>query len=94
MILPVDLHLQVYIVTGGSELNYVIDSTEIYNTNLGSWSFGARLPRRYQSLRGTNIDGRILFFGKMILKMNKSTLRRLLSDSESSESYDRLKALD
>ena len=82
--------MQVYIVTGGygpiGSANF-LDSTEIYNSNLGSWNYGARLPKAMQSLRGTNIDGRILIFGKMKMILQ----RLLLSDykskicSESSE---------
>ena len=66
--------MQVYIVTGGfgpiGSGNF-LDSTELYNSNLGSWNYGARLPKAMQSLRGSNIDGRILIFGMMILKVDE-----------------------
>ena len=50
-------------VAGGSNL----DSTEIYDPEVGSWRAGAALPSKRRNLRAVNIDGRILFFGINIL---------------------------
>ena len=64
--------LQILLVTGGNRepgagSNYLIDSTEIYNTLLmGSWTIAqAALPRPMNGLRATNIDGMVLIFGIM-----------------------------
>ena len=48
---------------GGSYL----DSTEIYDPEVGSWRAGAALPSKRVDLRAVNIDGRVLFFGINIL---------------------------
>ena len=58
-------------VTGGTTRDYDgidIDTTEVYDSNLGSWVIsGAKLPRPMSRLRATNIDGRVLIFGNFIL---------------------------
>ena len=56
-------------VTGGyqSDGGY-IDTTEVYDSDLGSWVIsGAKLPQPMSGLRATNIDGRVLIFGNFIL---------------------------
>ena len=50
-----------FLVTGGYFGGY-LDSTEIFDPNLGSWSAGATLPSP-DSLRATNLDNRVLLFG-------------------------------
>ena len=55
-------------VTGGSsdDVGYV-DTTEVYDSNLGIWvTSGAKLPRPMVGLRATNIDGCVLIFGNYI----------------------------
>ena len=56
-----------YLVTGGYNDPDKIDSTEIYNPSLSTWTVaGARLPSPRTGLRAANIDNRILIFGKNI----------------------------
>ena len=53
-------------MTGGDD-GYFLDSTEVYDPSVGSWMMTrAKLPAPMQGLRATNIDGRILLFGKDI----------------------------
>ena len=49
-------------VTGGeSSYGVFIDTTEVYDSDLGIWAiFGAKLPRPMAGLRATNIDGRVM----------------------------------
>ena len=60
-----------FLVTGGygvadgdtTEDFTTLDSTEIYDPDLGSWRGGAALPSKRAGLMAANIDGRVLFFG-------------------------------
>ena len=54
-----------FLVTGGNGVGDgdKIDSTEIYDPDLGSWRGGAALPSKRDGLMAANIDGRVLFFG-------------------------------
>ena len=56
-----------FLVTGGwsrgGDTGDKIDSTEIYDPDLGSWRGGAALPSKREGLIAANIDGRVLFFG-------------------------------
>ena len=52
-----------FLVTGGVVDGDKIDSTEIYDPDLGSWRGGAAMPSKLESLMAANIDGRVLFFG-------------------------------
>ena len=52
-----------FLVTGGVVDGDKIDSTEIYDPDLGSWRGGAALPSKLEGLMAANIDGRVLFFG-------------------------------
>ena len=57
-------------MTGGSgdSGNWPLDSTETFDSDLGSWApSGATLPRRILGLRAANIDGRVLIFGNYTL---------------------------
>ena len=56
------LLLQMFLVSGGYE-PYALDSTEIFDSSLGSWIAGTALPSRRNGLRATNIDNRVLLFG-------------------------------
>ena len=55
-------------VTGGQDLSDYIDTTEVYDSDLGNWAIsGAKLLQPMGALRATNIDGRVLIFGNCIL---------------------------
>ena len=52
-----------FLVTGGYYGGY-LDSTEIFDPNLGSWKAGSALPNRFvMTMRATTIDNRVLLFG-------------------------------
>ena len=55
-----------FLVSGGYDGNdgSYLDSTEIFDPSLGSWRAGAALPSPVYGLRATNIDNRVLLFGK------------------------------
>ena len=55
--------LQIYLVTGGHDGDALLDSTEILDPSLGSWTNGASLPSPRVYLRAANIDDRVLIFG-------------------------------
>ena len=55
--------LKMFLVSGGNRDGDQIDSTEIYDPDLGSWRGGAALPSKLEGLMAANIDGRVLFFG-------------------------------
>ena len=59
-----------FLVTGGSSTSSGsgrLDSTEIYDPDLGSWKDGAALPGPRNSLTAATIANRILIFGIDIL---------------------------
>ena len=60
--------LKMFLVSGGAvyDASY-LDSTEIFDPELGNWRAGAALPSKRQSLSAANIDGRVLIFGIKIL---------------------------
>ena len=41
------------------------DSTEVFDSALGSWTTSGALPRPIYGLRATNIAGRVLIFGNI-----------------------------
>ena len=58
-----------YLVTGGLiDVSIFLDSTEILDPSVGSWTYGASLPNPRQGLRAANIDDQILIFGIIILR--------------------------
>lgn len=60
--------LQVFLVSGGkeSDTDVYLDSTELYDPRAGGWKLTeAKLPSKTMGLRASNIDERILFFGKI-----------------------------
>ena len=59
------LSLQILIVSGGMGA-VRLDSTEIFDPDLGSWSAGAALPMKYgiNGLKSATIDNRVFIFGK------------------------------
>jgi len=56
---------RIFMVTGGWETSFSdLDSTEVFDSALGSWAAsGAKLPRPMSGLRATNINDRVLIFG-------------------------------
>ena len=54
------------LVSGGWTGDVRLDSTEIFNPSVGSWSTGAALPIPMDGLGATNIDNRVLLFGNDI----------------------------
>ena len=60
--------MKIFLVTGGLETGEDrIDSTEIYDPDLGSWSAGAALPSPRGNLKAATVANRILLFGIDIL---------------------------
>ena len=56
-------------VTGGklSGSSDTTDTTEVFDSNHDGWVIsGAKLPQPMRGLRATNIDDRVLIFGKYI----------------------------
>ena len=59
-----NLHIQVFLVTGGWDGSY-LESTEVYNPSVGSWTVKrARLPRPMAGLRAAYIEDQVLIFGE------------------------------
>ena len=52
-----------FLVTGGANGSNWLDSTEIYDPDIGSWTDGAVLPSARSSLTAATIVNRILIFG-------------------------------
>ena len=60
--------MKMFLVTGGTQTGSDrLDSTEIFDPDLGSWEAGAALPSLMSDLRAAFIDNRILLFGIDIL---------------------------
>ena len=59
-----NLHIQVFLVTGGLNGSNYLDSTEVFDPSVGSWTAGARLPRPMWELRATYIADQVLIFGE------------------------------
>ena len=63
-----NLNIKVLFVTGGwtgSDSNSLgLDSTEVFDPSVGSWTAGARLPRPMFRLTATYIAGQVLLFGE------------------------------
>ena len=58
-----NLHIQVFLVTGGIGSDF-LDTTEVFDPSVGSWTAGARLPRAMSYLRAAYIADQILIFGE------------------------------
>ena len=59
-------HLQMFLVTGGYDGSMdQLDSTEIFDPDLGSWRTGAALPSTMAGHKAANIDNRVLIFGML-----------------------------
>ena len=53
-----------FIVSGGTQTGSdYLDSTEIFDPDLGTWRSGAALPSPRDSLRAASIANRVLIFG-------------------------------
>ena len=59
--------LKILLVIGGYDDGSYLDSTELFDTNLGGWITGAALPNPTTSLRAANIDNRVYILGTDIL---------------------------
>ena len=59
-----NLHIQVSLVTGGYDGYDLLDTTELYDPSVGSWTARARLPRPMAYLTAAYISGQVLFFGE------------------------------
>ena len=62
-----NLHIQVLLVTGGigsDHTLYFLDTTEVFDPSVGSWTAGARLPRPMSYLRAAYIADQVLIFGE------------------------------
>ena len=65
-----NLHIQVFLVTGGSYRSD-LDSTEVYDPSVGpSWTARASLPRSLGGLTAANIEDKVLVFGKTLCSWN------------------------
>ena len=54
--------VQVFLVTGGRAGWMTVDSTELFDSSVGSWVVaGAKMPIRLVYLRAINIDDRRIF---------------------------------
>ena len=51
-------------MTGGLNGSNYLDSTEVFDPSVGSWTVGARLPRRMCCLRAAYIADQVLIFGE------------------------------
>ena len=52
-------------MTGGMDENYDhLDTTELYDPSVGSWTYGARLPRPMAGVRAAYIAEQVLIFGE------------------------------
>ena len=59
--------LKILLVSGGHDGGSYLDSTELFDANIGGWSTGAALPNSMRSLRAATIDNRVYIFGIDIL---------------------------
>ena len=58
-----NLHIQVLLVTGGLDVSY-LDTTELFDPSVGSWTAGASLPIPMSGLRAAYIAEQVLIFGE------------------------------
>ena len=58
-----NLHIKVLLVTGGSDGSY-LDTTEVFDSSVGSWTAGASLPRSMAFLSATYMEDKVLIFGE------------------------------
>ena len=64
-----------FLVTGGrSGGTVMLDSTEIYDPDLGSWRAGAALPSLTERMQAASIGNRVLIFGIYIYCEHKVSL--------------------
>ena len=54
-------------MTGGTDCDDNLDSTEVYDPRVGSWVMtGAKLPTPMCCLSAINIDDQVLIFGRFL----------------------------
>ena len=53
-----------FLVTGGWDGAEILDSTELFDPSLGTWTMGAKLPQPMSGMKAANINNRVLIFGK------------------------------
>ena len=70
-----------YLVTGGYDGSSRLDSTEIYDPELGGWKAGAALSGPKMGLRAANIDNRLFFFGINIAMTIDKARRSILGSN-------------
>ena len=58
--------MQVLLVTGGYDLDNVLDSTELLLPSATSWSYSAALPSPRYDLSGATLDNKVLVTGTNI----------------------------
>ena len=58
------LHIKVFLVTGGWTGSDRLDTTEVYDPSVGSWTAGAKLPRPMTGLTAAYIENQVLIFGE------------------------------
>ena len=51
-------------MTGGYDGYEDLDTTEVYDPNVGSWTAGAKLPFKMKGMRATYIADQVLIFGE------------------------------
>ena len=60
--------MQILLVIGGRTGSDYLDSAELFDANIGSWSIiGAALPNAMSYLRAATVDNRVFIFGIDIL---------------------------
>ena len=65
--------LKILLVSGGYD-GSSLDSTELFDTNLGGWITGAALPNPNDGLRAATIDNRVFLFGIDILYLGDKVI--------------------
>ena len=55
--------LKILLVIGGHDGGSYLDSTELFDANVGGWITGAALPNPMSGLKAANIDNRVHIFG-------------------------------
>ena len=55
--------IKMFLVTGGTREAAILDSTEIYDPDHGSWRAGTALPSPMTVMGAASIGNRVLIFG-------------------------------
>ena len=63
-------------MTGGYDGSDYLDSTELYDSVAGTWTTAAaKLPSPYIALMATNINNKVLIFGKKHFIRNSKIMK-------------------